>query len=223
MTTTATATGTATNGGSAITQQGTTALTGLSTNFNQFLAMLMTQLQHQDPTQPLDANQFTSQLVQYSSVEQQIATNTNLTKLIQLTQANQIEQSAAMLGKQATVSASQLTLQNGGARINFNTRTAEPVTIGIYNAAGTLLRSATVKSVAGTNAWQWNGKSSNGTTLPDGAYTVTVNSIDAQGQTAAVPFTVTGTVTSVQNQNGTVQLQMGGLAVPFTAIQSVGG
>ena len=58
---------------------GQTALTSLSSNFSNFLRMLMTQLQNQDPTSPMDANEFTRELVQFSSVEQQIATNTSMT------------------------------------------------------------------------------------------------------------------------------------------------
>src|SRR3954469_22788184 len=99
----------------------------LASNFNSFLTMLMTQLRHQDPTQPVDASQFTSELVQFSSVEQQIATNSNLMQLIQLTQASQIEQSSAMLGKAARVTSSQLSLQNSTAQINFTTQSAAPV------------------------------------------------------------------------------------------------
>src|ERR1700760_658832 len=105
--------------GSTISQVGTTALGSLSDNFTNFLSLLMTQLQNQDPTSPLDSNQFTSELVQFTSVEQQIDTNTDLTQLIQLTQASQIEQSSAMLGKPATVTSSQLALQDGNAAINF--------------------------------------------------------------------------------------------------------
>ena len=54
----------------------------LGSNFNTFLTLLTTQLQNQDPTSPLDTNQFTSQLVQFSQVEQAINTNTNLQALI---------------------------------------------------------------------------------------------------------------------------------------------
>jgi flagellar basal-body rod modification protein FlgD len=161
-------------------------------------------------------------LVQFSSVEQQIATNTNLTQLIQLTQASQIEQSSSMLGKQATVNSGQLSLQNGSGQINFNTTTSKPVAIAVYNAAGAQIQSGTFKTNAGANVWQWNGKAANGVTEPDGAYKVTVNSIGTNGSDSAIPFTVTGTVTSVQSQNGTVQLQMGGLTVPFNSVQSVG-
>jgi flagellar basal-body rod modification protein FlgD len=185
--------------------------------------MLMTQLKNQDPTSPLDANQFTSELVQFSSVEQQINTNTNLTQLIQLTQASQIEQSSALLGKSATVSGSQISLQNGKGAINFNTKSAEPVAIGVYNSAGVEIQAGTISSQAGVNTWQWDGKAANGVVQSDGAYTVTVNAIGASGALSQVPFTVTGTVTSVQNVSGTVQLQMGGLTVPFSSVQTVGG
>ena len=211
-----------TTSASAIAQTGTAALEGLSTNFSTFLTMLMTQLQNQDPTSPLNSSQFTSELVQFSSVEQQINTNTNLTQLIQLTQASQVEQSSALLNKPATVTSSQLSLQSGTSTINFNTTTAEPISISVVNASGTQVAGATATSTAGSNTWTWNGQTSSGATLPDGAYTVTVNTVGSSGTAAAVPFTVTGTVTGVENVGGVVQLQMGGLTVPFTAVQSVG-
>jgi flagellar basal-body rod modification protein FlgD len=207
----------------AIAQTGTSALGSLSNNFTNFLSLLMTQLQNQDPTSPLDSNQFTSELVQFTSVEQQIDTNSNLTQLIQLTQASQIEQSASMIGKPVTVTSSQLSLQDSTAAVNFNTTTAEPVGIAVYNPAGTQVQTATLTSAAGANTWTWNGQSASGTTMPDGPYTVTVTALGTDGSTAAVPFTVTGTTTSVVNNGGTVQIQMGGLTLPFSAVDSVGG
>ena len=104
---------TASSTSSTASQTGNTALTSLSSNFNDFLKMLMTQLQNQDPTSPMDTNQFTSELVQFSSVEQQINTNTSLTQLIQLTQAGEVMQASAMTGKKVTVSSDHVPLQNG--------------------------------------------------------------------------------------------------------------
>ena len=92
----------------------------------------------------------------------------------------------------------------------------------MVNASGTQVASATTTSNAGSNSWSWNGQTSSGATLPDGAYTVAVNTVGSSVDFAAVPFTVTGTVTGVQNVGGVVQLQMGGLTVPFTSVQSVG-
>src|ERR1700692_3621762 len=93
------------------------ALTSLSSNFQDFLSMLMTQLQNQDPSSPMDTNQFTTELVQFSSVEQQINTNTSLTKLIQLTQAGEVMQASAMNGKQVTVTSDHVPLQNSKGTI----------------------------------------------------------------------------------------------------------
>jgi flagellar basal-body rod modification protein FlgD len=206
----------------AISQTGTSALGSLSGNFTDFLSLLMTQLQNQDPTSPLDSNQFTSELVQFTSVEQQIDTNSDLTQLIQLTQASQVEQSAAMVGKPVTVTSSQLSLQDGTAAINFNTTTAEPVGIAVYSPSGAQVQTATLTSAAGANTWTWNGSNASGTTMPDGPYSVTVTALGVNGSTSAVPFTVTGTATAVQNNSGTVELQMGGLTLPFSAVDSVG-
>lgn len=208
--------------GSAISQTGTNALGSLTNNFSDFLSLLMTQLQNQDPSSPMDSNQFTSELVQFSSVEQQINTNSDLTQLIQLTQASQIEQSASMIGKPVTVTSNQLSLQNGTAAINFNTSTAEPVGIAVYNSTGAQVQTATLTSNAGANTWTWNGKGADGTTMPDGPYSVSVVVLGVNGSAAQVPFTVTGTATSVMNNAGTVQVQLGGLTLPFSAVDSVG-
>jgi flagellar basal-body rod modification protein FlgD len=203
-------------------QTGSTALGSLTNNFSTFLTLLMTQLKNQDPSSPMDSNQFTTELVQFSSVEQQINTNSNLTQLIQLTQASQIEQSSSLIGKPVTVTSSQLSLQNGSASINFNTTSAEAVTIAVYNSSGAQVQGAMLTSTSGTNRWAWNGKDSNGMAMPDGPYKVTVGTLGANGAASPVPFTVTGTATSVNNNNGNVQLLMGKLTVPFSAVQSIG-
>jgi len=198
------------------------ALSGLSSNFGNFLNLLMTQLQNQDPTSPLDTNQFTSELVQFSSVEQQIQTNTSLTQLIQLTQAGEVMQSSAMLGRQVTVVSDQVPLQNGKGAVQFTAPAAEPVAIAVYNDAGVKIRDASLTSVKGSNTWTWDGTDNRGRQVADGAYTVAVNGSASDGSTAALPFSVIGTATGVLNQNNTVQLQLGALSVGFDKVQSVG-
>ena len=76
-----------------------TARKSLSDNFDQFLLLLTTQLQNQDPTDPLDTNEFTSQLVQFSSVEQAVKTNTNLEKMLSLLQTSQLDTAVGYIGK----------------------------------------------------------------------------------------------------------------------------
>jgi flagellar basal-body rod modification protein FlgD len=207
---------------SSTTDPGTNPLTSLSSNFGDFLNLLMTQLQNQDPTSPMDANSFTSELVEFSSVEQQINTNTSLTQLIQLTQASDVSQSSAILGKQITAQASQIPLQNGSGTLNFTAPGAEPVSIAVLNANGGVLQQVTVNAAQGSNTWNWNGTNSSGQTLPDGAYTVTVTGGAAGASATALPFTVVGTATGVTTQASGVNLQLGALSVPFSAITSVG-
>lgn len=207
---------------STASQTGANALDSLSSNFGDFLNLLMTQLQNQDPTSPLDTNQFTSELVQFSSVEQQIDTNTSLTKLIQLTQAGEIMQSSAMTGKQVTVSSTQVPLQNGQGTIQFSTPSAEPVQISILDAQGNQIAGTTMTSTAGTNTWTWNGANSSGSTEPDGAYTFTVTATGTGGTTTTLPTSVVGTATGVTSNSSGLELEFGALDVSFSQVQSVG-
>lgn len=194
------------------------ALTSLGSNLNDFLNLLMTQLQNQDPTQPLDTNQFTSQLVQFASVEQQINANTNLTSLIQLTQGGQMLQANSLIGKTVTAQSDTLALQNGHAQLKLNPTASGPVNVTILSTQGVQLASAVVQASPGGTAWSWNGTTSSGQSLPNGAYKVTAT--DANG--SAVPFDVIGTVTGVQQSGTGVMANLGGgLQVSLASIQSM--
>lgn len=199
----------------------TDPLTSLSSNFGDFLNLLMTQLQNQDPTSPMDSNSFTSELVEFSSVEQQINTNTSLTQLIQLTQAADVTQSSAIIGKQVTATSSQIPLQNGSGALVFTAPTPEPVTITVQGPSGNTLQQATVNAAQGSNSWTWNGLNSSGQAMADGAYTVSVTSSSAGAPAVAVPFSVVGTATGVTSSNNAINLQIGALSVPFSAVTSV--
>ncbi len=216
-----TATGASSASGASGSGTGANALGTLSTNFSSFLNLLMTQLKNQNPTSPLDSNQFTSELVQFSQVEQQINTNTGLGQLIQLTQAGDLTQASAMLGSAVTAKSSQIPLQNGKAQLTFTAPAAEPAAIAIYNSSGQQILTASVNAQQGSNQWNWNGRDSNGATVPDGAYTVAVIGANTNGSTSALPFTVTGTATGVTSANNSLSLSLGSLTVPFSAVQSV--
>ena len=198
------------------------ALSQLSGNFSDFLSMLMTQLQNQDPTSPLDTNQFTSELVEFSGVEQQINTNNSLTQLIQLTQAGEVMQGSAMAGKQVSVTSTQIPLQNGSGSVSFTAPSAETAAITITNSSGQTVRTAVVSATQGQNTWTWNGQSDSGSSLPDGAYGISVNAVNSDGSTSPLTFSVTGTATGVtsSSSNG-VQLELEAVTVPFSSITSM--
>ena len=198
---------------------GANALSQLSSNYNDFLSLLMTQLQNQDPSSPMDANSFTQELVEFSSVEQQINTNTSLGQLIQMTQQDGLLQSSALVGKSVLVSNSDMPVQNGQGAIQFTAPTAEDVTITVSDANGNKLVSSTVAASQGTNNWTWNGQTSSGATAPNGDYKVTVAS--ATGTKAALSYDAVGTVTGVQQSSGTLELQMGAVSDSLSNVQQV--
>lgn len=203
-------------------QAGQTALSSLTSNFGDFLNLLMTQLQNQDPTSPMDPDQFTSELVQFTSVEQQITTNSALNQLISLNQAGELMQSTAMVGKQVLLSSKQLPLQNGSGALQFTAPAAEPVGIAIYNAAGQQIYDTSLDAAAGPNNWTWKGQNNNGGRMPDGAYTVAVEGANPDGSTAALPFSVGGTITGVNTgSSGALQLELGATTVPFSSVTQV--
>ncbi len=217
----ATAQSTASTASSSSSSSSANPLVSLSSNFNDFLNMLLTQLQNQDPTDPMNTDQFTSELVQFTSVEQQINTNNSLSKLLQLTQGEELLQSSQMVGKTVLVNSNQLPLQNGQATLQFTAPAAEPVAIAIYNSAGQQVNTVTLNATAGTNTWTWNGTDANGNTVPDGAYTVSVYG-GAQGATpTALTFAVEGTVTGVSAQNGTVNIEMGSASTSMSNVEQV--
>lgn len=212
--------GTSASGSTGATTSGTDPLASLTGNFNTFLTMLTTQLQNQDPTSPMDSNAFTTELVQFAGVEQQINTNSSLTQLIQLAQGGTAMQSAQMIGKVVDVTSGQLPLQNGSGTVDFSATTAGPVTVAITNASGTPLYQTTINATQGANSWTWNGQTSSGATMPDGSYAVSVTSAGS-GSATAMPFSVRGTVTGVTNSGGVPQLDLGAVAVPVSALTAV--
>jgi flagellar basal-body rod modification protein FlgD len=193
------------------------AAASLSGNLQDFLKMLMTQLQNQDPTSPMDTDSFTTELVQFSSVEQQINTNTNLTQLISLTQSDGLLQASALVGQTVQISSSQIPLQNGSGALNFTATTAGTAQIAITTAAGEPVLTTTVDSTAGSNSWTWNGKDNSGNKVIDGSYNVSVT--DASSK--KLPFTVSGTVTGVENTGSALDLLLGAQTANITSLESV--
>lgn len=216
------ASGSAASASTPATAGSATPLGSLSGNFNDFLKLLMTQLQNQDPTSPLDTNQFTTQLVQFAGVEQQINANTSLTQLIQLTQGGELMQSSSMVGRQVAAQSDHIPLQNGAGQLAFTSPDAEQAGIAVYNDAGVKIRDALVSAQKGQNTWTWDGTDNGGRTVPDGSYRVAVVGQASDGSTAALPFTVLGTATGVQKNGNAVQLELGAQAVDFTSVESVG-
>ena len=213
-----------TTSGTATTSGSGDALASLTSNYNQFLSLLTAQLQHQDPTSPMDTDSFTSELAQFAGVEQQINTNTNLTQLLSLNQDTQVSQGTALVGRQAVANTTEVPLQSGSAELQLNPTSAGAAEIAITNSAGTVVKTQALNLSAGTTDWSWNGQDDAGNQLPDGTYTAAVMSADSAGNTSSVPFNVIGTITGVAKDGTTgVNVQMGSTTVEMTKVTSLLG
>lgn len=217
------------NPGVATSSDAADASASIGQTYNEFLTLLTTQLQNQDPLSPMDSAQFTQQLVMFSQVEQQINTNSKLEQILQQDQTNQTLQAAQFLGKTVAAAGSvQPYTGSGSVNIGYDFTTAPTgsIVIQIYNATGTTLeRSITVGSpTAGVTAYTWDGKDSNGNQLPAGDYKFQVQGVSSGGTSTAANNTyITGTVNNISTVSGTTDLVIGDISVPLSAIMSVSG
>jgi flagellar basal-body rod modification protein FlgD len=191
-------------------------------DFNTFLTLLTTQIKNQSPTDPLDTNQMTNQLVQFASVEQQISMNQNLQRLLALEQTSQLTASAPLIGQKVSVEAEQITLQSGTGSLNLPAAGASQTALVTIRGSGDrVLRQETVPLGSAPKTWSWDGKGSDGLALPDGAYKVSVTGVAIGGKPEALPFTTVGKVTGAERAGGDLKLLLGQLQVSFDKLRNV--
>jgi flagellar basal-body rod modification protein FlgD len=191
-------------------------------DFNTFLTLLTTQIKNQSPTDPLDTNQMTNQLVQFASVEQQISMNQNLQRLLTLEQASQLTASSPLIGRNVEVEAEQISLQEGVGTLKLPAAGAsQTAQITIRGSGDRIIRQETVQLGSAPKTWSWNGRGADGLAVPDGAYKVNITGISADGKTEALPFTTLGKVTGAERSGGDVKLLLGQLQASFDKLRSV--
>lgn len=207
---------------SAAETQGDLASQRLADDLNQFLNLLVTQLENQDPLDPLDPNEFTSQLVQFASVEQQIYQNQNLEDMLELQQASLLGTIVGYIGSQVEVQGSTLSLSNGSSQFSYSLETsAASTTITIQDEAGQTVFFTDGETDAGKHEFTWDGTDNFGFPLEDGAYTLSVNSLDPEGAPVNVSTTVVGVVSGVSTESGQTLLSVGNAQYSVDQILSI--
>jgi len=188
-----------------------------------FLQLLVTELQHQDPTTAQDPNTMITQMAQFSGVEQQTNTNTLLASLQGQISAMFQAQSSSLIGTNVEVTSSSLNLSGGTASIGIQLpAAAASVTLAIQNAAGqTVATLAQGAMPAGDQVVTWNGKDKNGNQLADGTYTVGIAAADASGASVAATTTSYATVTAVNFSDGAITVTAGGRQYPLSSINTI--
>jgi flagellar basal-body rod modification protein FlgD len=192
-----------------------------------FLTLLTAQLKNQDPLQPQDDSAFVAQLAQFSSLEQQMQTNTSLNQIMTQLQGQSNAQLTSLVGKNATIQGSTATLDGSGGAvpITFMLNSASASTTAmIQDSSGNTVRTLDLGAQnAGLIQFNWDGRSSAGDAQPAGNYTITVTATGSSGAPVSVSQNISGTVGSVSFAQGNpiINLQ-NGVSAPVSELLQVG-
>ena len=176
-----------------------------------FLKLLMTQLQNQDPMEPMDNGEFMGQMAQFSTVQGVTEMGESIDGLVSIYQGQQMSANASMIGKKALVNGNWAQLEGGklAGAIDLTTA-ANNLRVDVKSETGELMASIGLGSkMAGVQEFSWDGIKQDGTTAPEGNYYLSASAV-RDGQSTVPAMQVYGTVNSVQMKGGEVTLNVSG-------------
>jgi flagellar basal-body rod modification protein FlgD len=193
---------------------------------SDFLQLLTTQLQDQDPTQPMDNSQMAAELAQFAtlSTDQNIDStlNTMNTNMTSNAQTSQVLNASNLVGKQVLVPSSTLDYSGSAVSGGVNVTTAGDTVVNITDSSGNLVNSIDLGTQQpGLAQFSWNGTDSNGNTVANGTYTIAANS---GGSSAALTTYASGAVTGVGyggSSTGTYVQVAGVGGVPLSQVAQI--
>ena len=175
-----------------------------------FMTLLVAQIQNQDPLSPMDNAQFTSQITEFTQLEQLETMNSNLEENLIVGQAINNTAMLGLVGKQVTVEGDGVTLTDGKASETvIAAADAGTAIIQVKDADGKVVRTYPAVVDAGLNSVTWDGKLDDGKLAGDGEYTVSVTVTDGEND---VDFTtlMTGPVQGLRYVNNAAVVMVGG-------------
>jgi flagellar basal-body rod modification protein FlgD len=210
------------------------ALSGLATggnsalnnvNFDTFLKLLVTQLKHQDPLNPMDGTEFTGQIAQFSSLEQQIRGNDLLEKVAQAKDYSQQALAVGFIGREALIPGTEATMIDGKMEFGYRVdEGASNVEIEILNGAGQVVHTIKGSATAGGHTASWDGKGPNGAVVAtEGNFKLRISANNVDGKVIPSATFTYGIVTEVSSDGkGTTSIgTLDGRTSQFENILSV--
>ncbi len=204
-------------------QSSSAAAGSIEESQNRFLTMLTTQLKNQDPLNPMDNSQMTSQLAQMSTVSGIEKLNSTLNALVSSLSDAQAMQSADMIGKSVLVSGSKLAWANGAAFAGANLASAaDEVKVSIVNSAGAVVQTQSLGAhEAGSFTFSWDGLLGDGSAAPEGVYSFKLDATQGGKSVVAEPLQVGTVFALVRSANGFL-LDLGDLGtVDFKNVKQI--
>jgi flagellar basal-body rod modification protein FlgD len=192
-----------------------------------FLTLLLTQLQNQDPFNPMEDTEMTAQLAQYSQLEQLANLNTNVTNMASYIQAQNQFQTLTLIGKDIKAQSNLLSVTGGKVDVDVKIELAETCNLQVYilDESGNQVRMYDWgMSEAGTYDFVWDGKDTNGSTVQDGLYQFQVTATNTAGETmeeGVVPE-IDGKVSSVSfDEYGQPVVHLGYIQISLTQVMEI--
>jgi flagellar basal-body rod modification protein FlgD len=190
-----------------------------------FLQLLVTQLEYQDPLDPMDDKDFVAELAQFSSLEQLTEINSSMDDLKTIGEEQEMIGAVNFMGKTVEATGTALCLSNGSATgVTFTLpEDAATCVVNVLDSSGSIVRTVDMgETSAGEVSFTWDGKDYDGNTCDDGLYQIAVTATNSSGTTETVTSTMSGTVCGVKQEDGTYYLNIGGdRYVEFTDITNV--
>lgn len=189
----------------------------------QFLSLLVTELQNQNPLDPTNSTDFINQLTSYANFDQQQTLNSNMSTLVSSLNSLLTLNSSNYIGQTVTAKTDTGTLKDGQISFGYSLKSAaSDVTLSVKDSSGNTVWTGSGTTTSGTNSFIWDGTTTDGTQLTDGGqYTLNVSATDSTGQSVYGYTTVTGKVTSIDNSSGTPMLNIGSTSVSTSNVIGV--
>lgn len=197
------------------------SITGLSADHTMFLRLLTTQMQNQDPLDPMDTSEYTQQLVQYSQVEQAIQQTGTLQNILEKIDTQQLSQASSFIDREAQFDTPVAGLGSDPAGWAYQVNgVPASITATIIDTTG-----ATVKAVQldpkPNGRFQWDGIRSDGTRAADGAYTLKLAAFNGSGDPLITTVHSVAKVTDVVSSGTDIMLGANGIRIPLASLIAV--
>ena len=191
---------------------------------DDFLKLLVSQLQNQDPLNPMESTEFTAQLAQFSSLEQLTNMNKSLDYLLLYQTSINNAQAVGFIGKTVKASGNSISVEDGAPdQVQFDLAgDAAEVNVFIYDASDNLIKTINCGSLSdGEQSIEWDGTNDDGEAVSDGTYTFEVSARDENGETIKASTYMTVKVTGVTFREGNAYLLAGDIEISMNDIIEV--
>ena len=185
-----------------------------------FLELLVTQLKNQDPLEPLKDREFIAQMTQLSTLEQITNMSESVQKFVESSASLYRAQVSSMVGKYAVVKSNILELKNGMTQTQiFKLDEPSHVILKIYDENGKVVREEDLGNLeAGMQTFLWDGRNSDGVSLPDGKYTFNLYSVESDGNLSEILAMDGGEIEAIQFRDNDVYVMINNNFYPLNSI-----